>query len=265
VGLPALATAAALYGIAFGFVGRDTASRGNFHFFASLGLLTALLGGVLWLPGPVLSGTWGILALASAASGARFGRNTLRVHATVYLLCAFLASGLGGVLFDAFVAAAGRPWRPYGASAAGVSIVAALGAAEAFRRREPASGVPARISALAFTVIAAAGAGAAVVEWAAGNGAGVHARPEAVAAVRTATLAGSAILLAFGARRRPDFSWIVYAALAAGAIKILVEDLPRGTPVSLCVGFAIYGGALTLCPRLLRPRLPGDGPPSRRK
>jgi hypothetical protein len=86
-----------------------------------------------------------------------------------------------------------------------------------------------------------------------------------VAAARTATLAGSAILFALAGRRRPDFSWIVYAVLAAGGIKILAEDLPRGTPVSSCVSFALYGGALTLCPRFLRSRPTPDGPPPWRK
>jgi hypothetical protein len=264
-GLPALATAIAFYAVAFGFIGKETASRGNFHFFASLGLLTALFGGVLWLRGPVLAGVWGGLALACAWSGARFGRNTLRLHATAYLVAAFLASGLGVVVVDAFAGGAGARWREFGAAAVLVASASALVAAGALMETRPSPAMPARISAAAFTAVAAAAAGAAVLELVVGNGSSVHRNPAAIAAGRSAILAGSAILLALAARRRSDLALLVYAILAAGGLKMLVEDLPRGTPVTLGLAFALYGCALVVCPRLLRLRGARGGPPPRRK
>jgi hypothetical protein len=265
VGLPALATAIAFYAVAFGFVGREKAARGNFHFFASLGLLTALLGGVLWLGGAVLAGVWGALALACAWSGARFGRDTLRVHATVYLVAAFLASGLDRVVVDAFAAGAGSRWREFGTAAVLVAVASALVAAGAFIDARPSPGMPARISAVAFTAVAAAAAGAAALELAAGNGSALHRHAAAVAGIRSAILAGSAVLFALAARRRSDFAGLVYAILAAGGLKMLTEDLPGGTPVSLGVALALYGCALALCPRLLRLRAARGGSPPNRK
>jgi len=75
-----------------------------------------------------------------------------------------------------------------------------------------------------------------------------------LAAVRTAVLAGMAVVLAgLGGRRSwPELRWLVYATLAAGAVKLLVEDLGQGRPITLFVAFALYGGALVAVPRLMR-------------
>jgi len=104
-----------------------------------------------------------------------------------------------------------------------------------------------------------------VLELVTGNESSLHLHPAAIAGARSAILAGSAVLLALAARRRSDLALLVYAILGAGGLKMLVEDLPRGTPVSLGLAFALYGGALVLCPRLLRLRGARAGPPPRRK
>jgi hypothetical protein len=38
--------------------------------------------------------------------------------------------------------------------------------------------------------------------------------------------------------------------LAAGGLKLLVEDLPRSRPATLFIALALYGGALIVAPRL---------------
>jgi hypothetical protein len=72
--------------------------------------------------------------------------------------------------------------------------------------------------------------------------------------VRSAVLAGSAILLAlarsFGGR--PELSKFAGLLLAAGGLKLLIEDLRVGSAGTLVFSLALYGGALILVPALAR-------------
>jgi hypothetical protein len=61
--------------------------------------------------------------------------------------------------------------------------------------------------------------------------------------------------------RRPawrEAGWLVYPALGATGLKILLEDLPRGRPATLFVAFALYGAALLVVTRR-RARPPREG------
>jgi len=52
-----------------------------------------------------------------------------------------------------------------------------------------------------------------------------------------------------------EAGWLVYPALAATGLKILLEDLPRGRPATLFLAFALYGAALIAVARARhRPR-----------
>ena len=64
----------------------------------------------------------------------------------------------------------------------------------------------------------------------------------------------SAYLLArrWRSTRRSELRTLAYFALVAGGLKLLFEDLPGGTPMTLFVAFVFYGGALLLIPRLMR-------------
>jgi hypothetical protein len=98
----------------------------------------------------------------------------------------------------------------------------------------------------------------------AGNGVrlALLARPQAaaeaaqVAAARTVVLALVALLLAVVARGRsdPTARWLMRGTLAAGAAKLLVEDVPRGRPLTLVIGLATYGAVLLLAPIVERAR-----------
>jgi hypothetical protein len=86
--------------------------------------------------------------------------------------------------------------------------------------------------------------------------AGESGDPAATAALRTVVLAASAFLLAWLSRfdRSRPAAWLVYPFLVAGGLKLLLEDLRMGRPVTLFVSLAVYGGVLILAPRLLRKR-----------
>jgi hypothetical protein len=82
--------------------------------------------------------------------------------------------------------------------------------------------------------------------------------PAVTATLRTVVLAGSAFLLAGISRfeRSRPAAWLVYPFLVLGGMKLLLDDLRTGRPVTLFVSLAVYGGALILAPRLLRKRPP---------
>jgi hypothetical protein len=75
-----------------------------------------------------------------------------------------------------------------------------------------------------------------------------------IATVRTSVLAAAALALAWAGRseRFRESSWLLYPVLAAGGLKLLIEDLPRSRPATLFIALALYGGALIVAPRLGR-------------
>jgi len=77
--------------------------------------------------------------------------------------------------------------------------------------------------------------------------------PAAIAVVRTGVLAVTVIALALAARRPlwSELGWPVVPLLALGCIKLLIEDMRRGTPLTLTIAFALFGTALIMAPRLL--------------
>jgi hypothetical protein len=78
------------------------------------------------------------------------------------------------------------------------------------------------------------------------------ASPATVAVIRTGVLATTVVALAVVGRRSSwvELTWLVYPLLALGCVKLLIEDLRRGTPLTLTVGFALFGTALILAPRM---------------
>ncbi len=252
VGVTALATGIGFYGVAFAFLEKRAGLAANFHFYASLGLLTTILGGVLWLGSAALAVLWGTAAVGTAVLGVRFRRSILCAHAAVYLAAATIGSGLAGAMLDAFFVPAGTRWRTFGAGPLAALTSAAASAALFFLFADDQRPV-ARATRIVAASIAVAGTNAAAIYLLHSLAGAVSPGPAAAAAVRSAVIATSAILLAVSARRRwHDLRWLVYPLLAIGGAKLVLEDLPRGSAATLFAGFVCYGSALFLVPRLLR-------------
>jgi hypothetical protein len=75
-----------------------------------------------------------------------------------------------------------------------------------------------------------------------------------VAVVRTAVLAVTAVALAAASRRKlfVELAWFVNPLLIFAGLKLLLEDLRRGTSSSLFFGFTFFGIALIMAPLLRR-------------
>jgi hypothetical protein len=251
----ALTCGAGSYATAFAFVARRQGFRRNFHFYTSVALVLVLSGVALGLPEPAL--WWAALAVTAARLARRSGGPTLAIHAVAYLVAATIASGLSTAVLRALTGDAGS--QPLAeprllAVFAAACLCWATPAADEGRTL-------ARVSRTAIALIVTAAAVAWIVSTALSEGTA----PGVAAAIRTSVLAAAAVGLAWlgGSTRLEEAAWLVYPALAGGALKLFVEDFPRSDAASLFVALAAYGGAMIVAPRLLRAQA-GSVPNTRR-
>jgi hypothetical protein len=266
LGWPAVVVAAGSYAVAFAFVRRRQGRRLNFFYFAWLGLLLTVTGTALVLPDHWLPYLWSALGVVAAATGGYFDRWTLRLHCAAYLTGAAVVAGLPGVVFDAFLAPAATEWRRMETVELTTWILASLSyvmLAATQRRRVASTWRRLPRFLLAWLVLAGAGSLLATA-LIAGLGQTAPGSADALAAaVRTVVLALTTVLLSALGRTSDiaELSWFVNPLLVATGLKLLLEDLRRGTPISLFLGFACFGAALILAPRLRR-RHPLAGEPA---
>jgi hypothetical protein len=243
------------YGVALAFIARRQGIRRNFHFYTSMALVLVVGGTALGLPSPAV--WWAALAVIAAwAAGTRVGHDTpvfatggftLTVHAVTYLAGAALASGLTTVAFAALV---GPPItqspllpQPLVVFLAGCLCWVILARAET-------SSAHTRVPRAVVAVLVAGAVGA----WLSALGVSDATAAGTAATIRTVALASTALGLAWVSRlpRLREAAWLVYPILAAGGVKLLVEDVPTSTAATLFIALAVYGGALIAAPRLIR-------------
>lgn len=257
LGIAALVAAVAYYTVAFTIV-RQRHGRGRaFFWFASLGLVFIALGSRVVAGGYWLPWCWLALGVGATLEANRTDRLTLHAHGVIYLLLGVMSSGLGKAAWHAFLGGTDEAWP--GPGAAGVFIwLGAIACWELQLRSKIAAGLegPSRIPRFGAALLALVGLGwasvAGLVTLFGGlppGGVGVA----AVAVVRTGVLAVTVIALALAARRArwSELGWPVVPLLALGCVKLLIEDMRRGTPLTLTLGFALFGSALIIAPKLL--------------
>jgi hypothetical protein len=255
LGLATLAVGAACYSVAFAVVERQAASSKNFLFYTSLALVFSLAGAPLLFSGPLLAGSLALIGLLAAILGVRFGRATLHVHAAIYLVGAALVSGYLAHAGAVFLGPPGQV--PQCLSLGELPLLAIFGTthlvlSHGFGKSKIPEGL--RIPSLVLASLTVLGLGAYIT---AIFSLAIPANPPdagAVAAVRTGVLSLAAILLAVLSRffRVPELRWLVYPILGLTALKLLLEDLAQGRPMTLFPALTLFGAALILAPRLLR-------------
>lgn len=269
LGWACLALAVAAYLVAFRFVRRRQGRCLNFFYFAWLGLVLAMSGSALAGAAGVLPYIWMGLALAAAVAGARLDRWTLRLHCAAFLTGAAVTGHLVADLWRHFAGTAAPPIQAPDPT----SVLVLLAAGGCFLvlvllQPDPDRAAWQRLPRflVAGTILAGGGvlavAGIQAVLADRLNVGGL-ALP---VAVRSVVLAGAAVLLAALGRkpRLVELSWWVPPVLVLLVIKVLVQDLRTGSPLSLTVGFACLGLALITTPRLRRRSQeapPAGGPP----
>jgi hypothetical protein len=244
------------YGVAFAFIDRRSGRGRNFFYYTSLALVLTLWGLSMITSPAGLAVSLCAFAAIAAALGGRFDRVTLRAHSAVFVLASAVASGM---LAQATVAIIGSTEAvPPALGPLLLLVVAtATGCYAAVVRPDIDPGIswPSRLPALVLAALAAFGI-AAIILVSTVHGLDRFATIDraALATARTAVLSGSAVAAAaLAARRRwVEIAWLVYPLLVASGLKLLVEDLRHGRPATLFLGFACFGLALILAPRILR-------------
>jgi hypothetical protein len=241
------------YAAAFAFVGRRQGLGDNFYFYATLALVLTLTG-----CGVVLAGLSSVLVLASmsvaaAWLGRRLARHALVVHSAVYAVAAAGVSGLLALAAAALVRAPAT-WPAFEAGAWVALAAAALCLATPCHEDGEADAVHTRIPRLVLSSLVVLGVWAAVVLHAAPVVAGDPPDAGTLATLRTAVIAGTALVLAGATRvaRARELGWLLYPVLVLGSVKLLVEDMRVSRPASLFVALALFGAALVVAPRLAR-------------
>jgi hypothetical protein len=254
-GLLAVALGAAGYAAAFAWVERRDGARWNFYAYTTWAGLLVLAGSRWLFHGAALAAIWSALGIGAAWLGRRFARASLSLHGALY---AASAAGAGGLLAAAYRGLVdGSPaWRtpalagllPALAAMAGAYALLTVRVPQPFLERQR---VPRSILAalLAWT---AAGLAAGRLEGALGGGNGPG-DPGLLAAVRMATLALLAVAAGWAGRRfrLVELSWLVYPALVAGGLELLLVARGGG-PFTLFASLAAYGLVLIAVPRLVR-------------
>jgi len=256
LGVVALFLAGMSYLTAF-LVDRRFPGRRSFLFYTFLGLIFTLTA----LPS-IARGTVLVIALSAAALfmawlGGHWQRATLSLHGAFYMLGGAVTSGLLGLCWHTFVGtsfpATPIPPGDWVALASAIGFCAIPVAAHG-RTWGRFSGVP-RIVILALAVT---GIGGILISLTHDMLPATETGPDAavLAAYRTGILAAAAVGLAWMGRWRriPEAEILVYPVLAAGGLKLILEDIPAGRPATLVASLMFFGGALILAPALTRRR-----------
>jgi len=253
--LAILGLGVACYLVAFSWIDRRSGRGKNFYYYTTLGLLLVLAAGGGLLSNRILASVWLGLALVACGAGHRYDRTTLSFQGVIYWLAGALLAGLPGAAIRGLTAPGPLPRPPP------VALLAvAVGAfTYAWLLPRPGAGKQSwplfTLRGLAAWGTAWGAAGLAVLLLASPLPR-LSSDPGILATTRTLGLAGLATALAIVSRRwsLADLRWLVYATLALGGLKLLVEDLPRGRPATLFVSLGAFGSALALVPRLLPKR-----------
>jgi hypothetical protein len=255
LGLAALVIGLGCYGAAFTFVRHQAEGSSDFRFLSSLALLLVLAGSPSLLRDGWLALHFALLGLAAVGLGRRYLRRSLAVHGAVLLVAGAYVSGLLAATWHAFLTPSDRVDGSFPLPA--LLTLAVLAAGHTLLAARPGPGPRPwgfRLPCLILGTLGLLGLGAlAVLATLAPGRAGLPA-PGTLAAVRTGVLALAAVLAAALGRwfRGGDLGRLVYPLLGATALKLLLEDVPQGRPLTLSLAFSFFGAALLVAPRLAK-------------
>jgi hypothetical protein len=256
LGWSTLLAGAASYGVSFGFIDRRLGMGRRFFYYSSLGLILVIWGLRNVADDSTATVILSVLGIAAALAGRMNDRLTLRAHSAAYVTAAAAIAGLGAQAVETLL----LPITGAGSSVAALDVAVAAAAVTCYVVIAPIRQVESvrwqtRLPAFILAVVALFSLASVGLGWAfefIGRGSAVD--PAWAAAIRTAILSLSAIILAgLGSKRHLlELTWLVYPVLVVTGVKLLFEDLRHGKPLALFVSFAFLGIALIVAPRLLR-------------
>jgi len=246
-----LACGVACYVVSFVMLERKGSRGRNFYTYSTFGILLAIVGSRLLLPGSWADGLWSLAAIGCAWAGSAFGRLTLQVHGVLYLLLALVTSG--ALAQAAAFLLSEMSWP--GANDAAL-IAGAVAAAVCYWLVGKGAWPVTRFGAAATLAWLLAGILAGLLTAAYHGAFGQSASHAYCATLQTTVVAGSALLLAWAGSRwdNLEISRLIYPAMALGAYRLLTDDLHQDRKAALFLSLLVYGSALIALPRLKKAR-----------
>lgn len=197
------------------------------------------------------------LAVLCSLAGVRLDRVSPGFHAAMGILFAAVAGELGAEILHALAAQGSDPWPGLVPAAVATLAAAVFCSLLPLKIQSPVwpAGLP-RLGRGAVILVAVLGIDAVIIHLAApfvaGDPGGFD--PGVLAALRTGILTASVVVLAGMSRipRLQPAQRLVWPLLAGIALKLAVEDFPRGRAITIAVALLFYGVSLILSTRLLR-------------
>jgi len=256
IGPLTVAVGALCYVASFTVIQRRFGRGREFVYFSTLSLLLIVIGTSALLGGAMASAVWAALAVGMALAGTRYDSVTLRAHAALLATGAAIHSGLLRFEADALaVGSVGGDWLrpPMGIYLVLGSALACLVIIASSTRGRHLKW-PVRLPLVLVVIVTSAGVCAEIVSLMASSWIFNIQSEAGLAALRTCVQSVGIVALAFLTVRLrvPEFGWLVYPSLVILGIKIVLQDLPDGGPLSIAIAFIFYGVALIASPRLLR-------------
>ena len=244
----ALVCAAACYLVSFRLLDRGGEHRRNFYTYSTFGIMLAVAGSRILIEPAAASLAWSGFAVAAIWAGAVFGRLTMQVHGGIYLLLSLVSSGAmqqsAGLLLGNRAWPGGDQWPIWcGAATAAICCLFRSDGGSWLAR---ALGIM-KTAALVFLT---AGIVAGLLTFGYHAAFGVTATHAYCATLRTAVIASCALILA----RTGRFAALIYPLMTLGAWRLVVVDLHQERTTALFLSLLLYGGALMLLPKIVRPR-----------
>ncbi|HEY3442952.1 MAG TPA: hypothetical protein VGK29_19485 [Paludibaculum sp.] len=238
VGLFCLLGGAACYLVSFASLDHQDGRSRNFYTYSTFAVLLVVAGFDVLLKGGALAGAWSALAVAMLLAGLLRNRNTLRVHACVYLFLAVAASRMLQLATERIIRTNGDPLSALSAA----YLLALAGAAICYAI------IVVRQGKALDAVVAAS-----LVCW---GLLGLAAGWMDAAPLRTAMLTALAITAGWAGSRwsRRELLWLAYPLMALAGLKLMLEDFQLGRSLTLFASLIFFGGGLILLPRLVKHR-----------
>jgi hypothetical protein len=233
----------------------------NFHTYSTFGILLAVAGSRILLSGAAAAVAWSVLAVAAIWVGGIFHRLTLKTHGCIYLLLALASSSAleqaAGLLLGSRTWPGGASWAIW-SGAFTASLCYAIGTRHVAAVTPSWSSRALRVLVAGTAVCLVSGIAAGLLTSGYHAIFGAKATHAYCATLRTLVLSSAALLLAWSSARwqRLEFARLVYPVMALGAYRMVGVDLQQDRTAALFLSLLLYGGALILLPKLLRPQRP---------
>lgn len=248
ISVVAVGVGLAAYFGAFGVVDRRQGRNRAFLYLSSLGLGLVLIG----LPGVIgvaSARVWSIVAVVVAAVGSRWDRVTLRVHALLLLIAAWVVSGLADQVAARFGGGGELGWGLPLATTLVAFLTVVTTVVVLVGRRLRSSGWAQCLPLTGMLLMSGM-----VLSSAISFAIGALMPGEIAMVAETVALSGITVSFALLGTRWgiAEAGWLVYPFLLATGLRMIATDLSSGRTLVLVIALTAYGAALIVSTRLLR-------------